>query len=106
MVMRDNVIALGPNEPPQDAAVLATEGTLELRGNRLENTTGRGQRLLLDWTHGSPALVGNVVGDGDTEVSSAGVFRHRAGGTARGLVGDVRAAAGATKRMLKSLVGR
>jgi hypothetical protein len=106
LVMRDNVIALGPNEPPRDAAVLATDGTLELRGNRLENNTGRSQRLLLDWTHGSPVLVGNVVGDGDTEVSSAGVLRHRAGGTARGLVGDVRAAAGATKRMLKSLVGR
>ena len=112
--MRDNVLVLGPNAPPRDAAVIATGGTVELHHNRLENTTGRPERLLLDWTHDAPLLDANVVPlldanvvpPGDVEVTTDGVLRHRAGAVARQAMGDARAFAGATKQALKHLVGR
>ncbi len=106
LVMRDNVLVVGPNPPPRDAAVLVTDGTVDMRGNRLENTTGHSMYLLLDWSHDSPALSGNRVGAGDEEWGSAGVLRHRAGTTARSVVADARAVMGAAKQGLKALLGR
>lgn len=106
LVMRDNVLRVGPNAPPRDAAVTAIGGSAELRGNRMENTTGRSQRLLLDWSASSPALEGNTVGAGDTLVSSGGLWRHRVGGVAREAIGDARAAASATRRAVLGLLGR
>ena len=106
LVMRDNVLRVGPNAPSRDAAVAAIGGSAELRGNRMENTTGRPQRLLLDWSGSSPALEGNTVGAGDALVSSGGLWRHRAGGLAREVIGDARAAASATKRAVLGVFGR
>lgn len=106
LAMRDNVVAVGPNAPPRDAAVLALDGTVEARGNVLENTTGRGMVFLLDWTHGNPVVSGNTVGRGDTEVGSGGVLRHRVGGAAREAVADIRSAGGALKQVAKRLLGR
>lgn len=106
LVMRDNVLVLGPNPPPRDAAIIAYDGSVELHHNRLENTTGQHERLLLDWTHGTPVLDANVVPAGDEEVATDGVLRHRAGIVAREAIGDAHALAGATKQALKRLVGR
>ena len=106
LVMRDNTVALGPNPPSRDAAVLADGAGAELRGNRLENTTGASQRLLLDWMGASPVLDGNTVPPGDTLVSSSGAWRHRAGGLARDALGEARAAASFAKRTAKGLLGR
>jgi hypothetical protein len=106
LIMRDNVLAVGPHAPFRDAAVIADGAGAELRGNRLENTTGRSQTLLLDWTHASPVLEANVVQSSDTLVTSSGVFRHRAGGLAREAISDARGVAGGAKRALKGLLGR
>lgn len=106
LVMRDNVLAVGPNPPPRDAAVLVTDGTVDMRGNRLENTTGRSEHLLLDWSHDTPTLSDNQVGAGDVEWGSAGALRHRAGTAARTAVADARSIMGAAKRGLKALLGR
>jgi hypothetical protein len=106
LFMRDNVLVVGPNLPPRDAAVLVTDGTVDMRGNRLENTTGHSEYLLLDWSHDSPALSDNQVGAGDVEWGSAGALRHRAGTSARAAVADARSVMGAAKRGLKALLGR
>jgi hypothetical protein len=78
----------------------------DLRGNRLENTTGHSQTLLLDWTHASPALEGNATPPGDALVGSEGAWRHRAGGLVRGAMAEARAAAGSAKGAMKGLLGR
>jgi hypothetical protein len=106
LLMRDNVLALGPNPPPRNAAVLAVDGTVELRGNRLLNTTGQAATLLIDWSGDSPVLADNVVGASDTEWGRAGLLRHRAGSTARAAIADARSLAGSAKRGLKALLGR
>lgn len=106
LVMRDNVIAVGPNPAPRDAAVLAESIGAELRGNTLRNTTGRPVTLLLDWMHASPVLQANSIGAGDSESGSGGVWRHRAGVSAREMVVSVRGIAGRAKRALAGLLGR
>jgi hypothetical protein len=106
LTMRDNVLALGPNAPARNAAVLIYGTGADLRGNRLENTTGHSQTLLLDWTHASPALEGNATPPGDALVGSEGAWRHRAGGLVRGAMAEARAAAGSAKGAMKGLLGR
>ena len=98
--MRDNVIQVGPHAPPRDAAVVAAGDGAGLHANRLENTSGRGETLLLDWMHGDAVLAGNVVQDGDAVVSSSGLWRHRAGEMAREMKGALRGLAGSVKRAL------
>lgn len=105
LLMQDNVLALGPAPPPRDAAVMALGARAELRGNRLENATGRPQALLLDWTSATPVLAGNVVGPGDAVVSSSGFLRHRVADAARSTLGGVRWAAQAAKRGIKGVLG-
>lgn len=108
LLMQDNVITLGPRPPVRAAAVWAVEiGETILRRNRLINQTGQPATLLLDWTTGSPAMEANVVGRGDTELSSSGRWRFVAStmahGTiawAHGLAGDLRHLAGNAKRQL------
>lgn len=106
LVMRGNVLALGPSRTTRDAAILSTAPQTELHGNRLENTTGVPQTLLLDWTGGSPALDGNLIPPGDLLVSSSGLWRHRTGDAARGMLDDAKSAAGTAKRAIRSLLGR
>jgi hypothetical protein len=106
LVMRDNVLAVGPNAPPLNAAVLEVDGTVEMRGNRLENTTGHSVTMLLDWSHDSPVMAGNVLGDGDDEWGSRGMLRHRAGSTARAAMGGARALMSSARQGLKTLLGR
>lgn len=106
LVMRGNVLVIGPNPPPRDAAIVITGDGAELRGNRLENTTGRAQRLLLDWSSGTPLLDGNTVAPGDTLVSSSGSWRRRAGGVAREAWDTGRTLAGGAKRAVLGALGR
>lgn len=105
LLMQDNVLLLGPVPSARDAAVMALGGQAELRSNRLENTTGQAQTLLLDWTSGTPVLAGNVVTGGDAVVSSRGLWRHWASDGAHALVGQARGTAGAMKRGLKDMLG-
>ncbi len=105
LIMRDNVLAIGPNPAPRNAAVAASGRGAELRGNRMENASGRSHVLLLDWTGGAAVLDGNVVAAGDTLSSSSGAWRSRAGGAAREMVGGLRHVAGAAKRAVSGLFG-
>ncbi len=105
LVMRDNLLTVGPAAPPHGAAVAASGGAAELRGNRLANRTGAPIRLLLDWTDATPVLVANTVDAGDSVVSSAGLWRHRAGQAARAALAGGRAAAGEAKRAVRRALG-
>lgn len=105
LLMQDNTLALGPAPTPRAAAIMATGTSAELRGNRLENATGRSQALLLDWTAGAPLLDRNVVAPGDSVVTSSGYLRHKAAGTARSTLDGARWAAQAAKRGLKGALG-
>lgn len=105
LFMQDNVLLLGPAPPPRNAAVLATGARAELRGNRLENSTGQPQTLLLDWTSSTPVLAGNVVAHNDTEVSTTGSWRRHASEAAHTAIDSARGAAGAVKRGIKDLLG-
>ncbi len=101
LVMQDNLLTVGPALPPHAAAVVASGEGAELRGNRLVNRTGQPLRLLLDWMDAAPVLAANRVGAGDSVVSSAGLWRHRAGQAAREMLAGGRAAAGEAKRAVK-----
>lgn len=103
--MTDTEIALGPAPPPRGAAIVATAGSLALRGVRLVNATGQPATLLLNWTGTDAALSGNQVAPGDTEEGTGGVWRHRAGNAARAAWGSARGAAGAAKRAVSRLLG-
>ena len=105
LVMNDDVLVLGPDAPPRGAAVVATAGTLELRGNQLQNGTRQPATLLLNWTGTDAVLANNQVAPGDTEEGTGGVWRHRVGGVARAAVGGARSAAGAAKRAMSRLFG-
>lgn len=60
-------------------AVLATgAGPIDLRRNRMQNDSGTGAALLLNWTGSTPKLEANEVRPPDIEVSSGGAWRHRA----------------------------
>jgi hypothetical protein len=107
LIMEDNIITIGPNAPRVGGAVLATgDGTLALRRNRLENKTGEGLALLLNWTSGEPVGEGNKAGPGDEVLSSSGLWRHRASDAWHDLKDDVRGLLGGVKGNLKALVGR
>ena len=106
LVMRENLLSLGPESARQYAAVVAMAGPVALHANRLENTTGRAQSLLLNWSGETPVLEGNTVGPADTLVSSSGVWRHRAGRMARDVMGGVRGLAGSAKRGVMGVLGR
>jgi hypothetical protein len=106
LLMRDNILAVGPNPPPRNAAVAANGTGAELSGNRLENTTGQPAAMLLDWMHASPVLSANTVPRGDTVATTDGLWRHRFGGLARSAIVDARSAAGATRRAIMGALGR
>jgi len=107
LVMEDNVFSVGPNAPRVGGAVLAMgDGTLALRRNRLENSTGQSLALLLNWTATEPVVEGNQVGPGDEALSSSGLWRHRAAGAWHGMKDGLHGFAGSVKRGLLGLVGR
>lgn len=107
LVMLDNRLSIGPNRPRPAAAVLAMgPGAPELRHNRLLNTTGQPATLLLDWTGTAPILQSNQLGAGDIELSTSGLWRHRASGLYHDTRDGVRAVAGRMKRGLLGLVGK
>ena len=106
LLMQGNTIAVGPNPPPRAAVVLATGSGAELGGNTLLNSTGRPMTLLLDWMHATPTMQSNTIGAGDSETSSDGVWRHRAGTAARNWAAKARGVAGRAKRALAVLLGR
>ncbi len=101
LLLEDNVFQIGPNAPRLAAAVAAWDSaTATLRRNRLDNKTGQHLALLLDWTDGSPVLDGNQVGSGDSEVSTSGLWRHRASGTFAATKEAVRDLARSVKHLL------
>ena len=106
LLMRDNVLAIGPNPAPRNAAVAANGTSADLAGNRLENATGQPAAMMLDWMRASPVLGTNTVPRGDTVATTDGVWRHRFGSVARTAIGDAKAAAGATKRAIMGALGR
>jgi hypothetical protein len=107
LIVEDNVFSVGPNAPRVGGAVLAMgDGTLALRRNRLENSTGKGLALLLNWTPEEPVGEGNQAGPGDEVLSSSGLWRHRAAGAWHGMKDGLHGFAGSVKRGLLGLVGR
>ena len=100
LTMEDNTLHLSGDAT---AGVRAT-GTAVLRRNRLVNSTGRPMALLLDWSRGSPVLDGNILLPGDTEVSTAGVWRHEVSGLYHGTKDNMRGVAGMAKRGLQDLL--
>ncbi|MBC7801642.1 MAG: hypothetical protein H7Z10_13555, partial [Gemmatimonadaceae bacterium] len=101
LLMEDNVLDLTPNAEGRQAAVLANgDARAVLRRNRLVNQTGRPAVLLLDWTTETPVLADNIIGPGDREVTSEGVWRHRSATAFRAAKDGVRSLLGAVKRMI------
>ncbi len=103
LVAEDNSFAAGRRAAPGMLRVEG-DGPVVLRRNRLMNHAGGPATLLLDWTGGAPTLAGNVLIAGDQEVSTDGVWRHRASATAHGMKDGARAAAGQLKRGVLGLV--
>ena len=107
LVMEDNTLAIGPHSPRLNAAVLVTgEDSAELRRNRLRNGTGRPANLLLTWTSAAPVLEDNLVEPGDAELSTTGLWQHRASALYHSTQNGVRAFAGQVKRDLWQLLDR
>jgi hypothetical protein len=107
LVMEDNLLSIGPNEPHLTAAVVVMgREAPELLRNRLLNTTDRPAVLLLNWTGTEPVLQGNQVAPPDTEHSAGGLWRHRASNLYYGTKDGVRAFAGRVKRGLLALVAQ
>ena len=106
LVMRDNIVSVGPNGVPHDAAVRASGTGAVLDGNRLQNETGRPMALLLDWMTADPVLRNNVVGPGDQVVSTSGAWRHRAGGVARSVLEEAKQVGRDARRQVKEWFGR
>ena len=102
-LIEDNTITVGPNRPRRDAAIMLWDtATGTLRRNRLFNQTGHPLSLLLDWTWGSPALDRNLIERTDDEVTTAGLWRHRASSELRARKAEARALAGRIKRGIQS----
>ncbi len=107
LVMEDNNLSIGPHLSRLNAAVLVMgQDSPELRRNRLLNGTGRPATLLLAWTSGHPLLEGNLVEPGDAELSTAGLWQHRASALYHGTKDGARAVAGQVKRDLLDLLNR
>jgi hypothetical protein len=107
LVMEDNTLSIGPHSPRSNAAVLVTgQDSAELRRNRLRNGTGRPASLLLAWTSADPLLEGNLVEPGDAELSTTGLWQHRASALYHSTQSGVRAFAGQVKRDLRQLLDR
>jgi hypothetical protein len=105
LIMEDNVLSLGPNEPALAAAVLVRgQDAPELRRNRLLNKTDRAAALVLDWTGGDPVLQGNEVGSGDVVLSTSGLWRHRAASLYHDAKDGFRSWAGQAERGLVELL--
>ena len=103
----------GPHSERPDVAVMLGEGsgfapgaTLRFAGNTLENHTGQSVRFILNWSAENPVLAGNVVGANDTELSSGGLWWHRARAAASGAKDTARAALSGVKQSVKRLLGR
>ena len=109
LIMEDCVVQKGPNASSLRAAVLVDghiAGALAFRRNRYVNDTGQAVPFIMDWSDGTPELRDNVIPAGDSDVSSAGLLKHRAGAIYYGLKADVRGFSGSAVRGLKSLIGR
>ncbi len=105
LIMEDNVLSLGPNQPRLAAAVLVLGGDApELRRNRLVNTTGKPAALLLDWAGRAPVLQGNDVSPGDAVLSTSGLWRHRVSSLYHDAKDGVRGVADQAKRGLRALM--
>jgi hypothetical protein len=101
LIMKDNLLSLGPNASRLATAVLAMgQGTLELRRNQMVNATGQAAALLLNWTGTDPVLQGNQVGPGDEVLSTHGLWRHWASQAYHGTKDSLRAFVGRMKRKL------
>ena len=100
LILEDNTLHLSGDAT---AGARAT-GTAVLRRNRLVNSTGQPMTLLLDWGRGSPVLDNNMLLPSDTEVSTAGAWRHEASGLYHGTKDSARRAAGMAKRGLQELL--
>ncbi len=99
--MEDNTVTVGPNAPRSGAAVnVWAPGTATLRSNRLVNKAGSPLIFLLDWTDSDPLLAGNQLGPGDSELSSSGIWRHRASGTYHAAKDAVHGFASRLKRLI------
>ncbi len=107
LVMEDNNLSIGPHLSRLNAAVLVTgENSPELRRNRLLNSTGQPATLLLAWTSAYPLLEGNLVEPSDAELSTTGLWQHRASALYHGTKDGVRAVAGQVKHDLLELLDR
>jgi hypothetical protein len=107
LVMEDNVLSMGPGSPRTGAAVLATgQGRIVLRRNLMENGTGHGLAMLINWTGTDPIGEGNKVGSGDEVLSTSGMWRHRASGFYHDAKDSVHGFAAWVKRGLHSVLGR
>lgn len=79
-------------------AVRTTGGGVSVRRVRLVNATGQPAALLQDWGRERPAVEANLLQPGDTEVSTAGVWRFRAGRALRDAKATLKDAARGAKR--------
>jgi len=112
--MQDSVLTLGPGRPHQGAAIWVTgRGNTTLARNGMINNTGQSLALLLDWGSGRTRLDNNVLGAGDSEISTTGLWRHRTANVAHGaidtahaLVDGARHLAGRARDELKKVLGR
>lgn len=102
-LIEDNVFTVGPNRPRRDAAVAFwDDATGTLRHNRLINQTGKPLTLLLDWSWGDPVVDNNLIERTDDEISTSGIWRHRASSEFRSRKAEARALAGRIKRFIQA----
>ena len=105
--MDHNVITVGPLVPRPGAAIGVWDGASAIiRQNQLINRTGTPLALVKDWTPGEPVLDGNRIGDGDTLVTSSGIWRHRASNQYYARKEQARALASGVKQLIKHVLGR
>jgi len=99
VLLQGNTLEKGPNTTNRRAAVLldaprGDQGSLVFRANRFINDTGSSASFIVNWTSGNPVLEGNKLAAGDTELTSWGLWRHRAIGFALQTKDDLRHLAG------------
>lgn len=95
LVMEDNTLTAGSAAA---AGMVRVDGAgpATLRRNRLQGVPGA--VLLQDWTGGTSVLAENVLGPDETEVTTDGVWRHRASSALHRVRVAARALAGQVKR--------